>query len=58
MNYLKKRKRQNGRQRRNCEPTYHIWIDEYAQIHATIDKEIKDGRLPEVSFKPPNDANI
>jgi hypothetical protein len=37
MNYDKKRKRQSGRQTRK-EPTYRIWIDEAAQIHATIDK--------------------
>lgn len=38
MNYEKKRKRQNGRQKRNSEPTYKIWIDEEAKIHATFEK--------------------
>ncbi len=51
MNYDKKRKRQNGRQAKR-KPQYKIWIDEYAQIHATIEKEIKDGILPAVSFDP------
>lgn len=49
MNYEKKRKRQNGRQAKR-EPQYKIWIDEYAQIHATIDKAIKDGVLPPIDF--------
>ena len=52
MNYQKKRKRQNGRQKRNCEPKYKIWIDECDRLHATIDKSIKDGHLPPVSFDP------
>jgi len=52
MNYEKKRKRQNGRQKRNCEPKYKIWIDEWDRLHATIDKAIKDGILPPVDFDP------
>lgn len=52
MNYDKKRKRQSGRQKRNCEPKYKIWIDEWDHLHATIDKAIKDGILPPVNFDP------
>lgn len=51
MDYENKRKRQNGRQKRK-ELQYKIWIDEYAQIHATIHKAIKDGHLPPVNFDP------
>lgn len=51
MNYEKKRKRQNGRQAKR-EPKYRIYIDEYAKIHAVIDKAIKDGILPRVDFNP------
>jgi hypothetical protein len=38
MNYEKKRKRNSGRQKRQSEPTYKIWIDEAARIHATVEK--------------------
>jgi hypothetical protein len=51
MNYDKKRKRQKDRQS-NHAPKYSIWIDEYAQIHATIDKAIKEGILLPVDFDP------
>jgi len=40
MNYEKKRKRQNGRQKLK-ESTYSIWIDESAKIHATLDNPLK-----------------
>lgn len=53
MNYQKKRKRQNGRQKRNGTSNYKIWLDdEFDKLHATIDKAIKDGHLPPVSFDP------
>lgn len=50
MNYQKKRRRQKGRQKRNCEPKYKIWIDEWYGLHATIDKAIKHGILPAITF--------
>lgn len=51
MNYEKKRKRQNGRQKYKEHP-YNIYIDEWDRLHATIDKAIKDGHLPPVRFDP------
>lgn len=51
MNYEKKRKRQNGRQKHK-KHQYKIYIDEWHRLHATIDKAIKDGHLPPVSFDP------
>jgi len=51
MNYEKKRKRQNGRQK--DKPTYKIWLDEYCKIHATIEKKIQNGILPPINFVMP-----
>lgn len=52
MNYNKKRKRQNGRQDRNCGPKYNIWIDEFAQVNLEIDRLIEEGVLPRLDFNP------
>lgn len=38
MNYEKKRKRQSGRQKKK-EPQYKIYIDEYAKIHAIMERK-------------------
>ncbi len=38
MNYEKKRKRQSGRQKRK-EPQYKIYIDEWANIHAVMERK-------------------
>ena len=50
MNYQKKRKRQNGRQKRNCEPKYKIWINEWDGLHVTIDRLVAEGQLPKITF--------
>lgn len=50
MNYQQKRKRQNGRQKRNCEPKYKIWINEWDRLHATIDRLVAEGKLPTITF--------
>ena len=52
MNYEKKRKRQNGRQKRKRTHCNQVWIDEYERLHKIIDKAIKDGILPPVTFDP------
>jgi hypothetical protein len=41
MNYTKKRKRQSGRQARQVQDCYKIWIDDEAKIHATVVKARK-----------------
>lgn len=41
MNFDKKRKRQSGRQARQTQDTYKIWIDEEVKIHATLQKAAK-----------------
>lgn len=45
MNYEKKRKRNSGRQARQVQDCYKIWIDDEAKIHATLVKARK--KLPE-----------
>lgn len=41
MNYEKKRKRQSGRQAKQVQDTYRVWIDEEAKIHAKLFKARK-----------------
>lgn len=65
MNYEKKRKRQSGRQSRKVQDCYSVWIDEagkihgklyqgrdpWAKLHAQIDQDIADGKLPAINFE-------
>lgn len=46
MNYEKKRKRQSGRQDKQEQGLYKIWIDSQHKIHATFVKPRKKPKKP------------